>query len=195
MFLMCTQQRSAHSLKSETAATCEKDGKKEYVCECGDSYSEAAKATGHSYSAATCTKPKSCSICNKTDGSALGHSLVNCVCSRCRAIILTVNDLQGSWISTWSNPGAYRKITFSGSSYCLEYYCEMQEYGYTDLNIYTGTFSVNGNVITICATATNTRTTSEGTETKTFAYNVEETIIEYTPNMFVFDGLGTFYRQ
>lgn len=105
-----------YTLKSETAASCEKDGKKEYVCDCGDSYSEPVKATGHSYSSATCKKPKTCSICNKTNGAALGHSVVDGKCSRCKTLQITVNDLQGTWIFRFDDNDEYIKITISGNN-------------------------------------------------------------------------------
>lgn len=40
-----------HDYKKEVkkAATCESDGLDKYVCECGDTYEEAVKATGHNY--------------------------------------------------------------------------------------------------------------------------------------------------
>ena len=40
-------------------------------------------ALGHSWSDATCTAPKTCSVCGATEGSALGHSYENGNCSRC----------------------------------------------------------------------------------------------------------------
>lgn len=35
----------------------------------------------HSYSAATCTKPKTCTLCGQTEGSALGHSYTAATCT------------------------------------------------------------------------------------------------------------------
>ena len=45
---------------------------------------ETKPVHSHSYSAATCTAPQKCS-CGATNGSALGHSYANGVCSRCKA--------------------------------------------------------------------------------------------------------------
>ena len=42
-------------------------------------------AEGHSYSDATCTDPKTCSVCGATDGAALGHNYKEGVCSACGA--------------------------------------------------------------------------------------------------------------
>ena len=37
----------------------------------------------HTWISATCTKPKTCSKCQETEGEALGHNIDNAVCSRC----------------------------------------------------------------------------------------------------------------
>lgn len=44
----------------------------------------SSKAHTHTYTAATCTKPKTCS-CGATSGKALGHNYKEGVCSRCKA--------------------------------------------------------------------------------------------------------------
>jgi len=67
----------AHSYTGEvtTAATCSTDGVKTYTCSaCGDEYTEVIKATGHSWQDATCTVPKTCSVCQATEGEAKGHT-------------------------------------------------------------------------------------------------------------------------
>ena len=56
----------------------------------------------HDYSSATCTKPKTCKICGKIEGSAKGHNFVNGVCSRCG---VSLNDTEGPKITILSiNP-------------------------------------------------------------------------------------------
>lgn len=40
-------------------------------------------ALGHNWSAATCTTPKTCSVCGQTEGSANGHNYQNGVCVVC----------------------------------------------------------------------------------------------------------------
>lgn len=75
-----------HHYESKTtkAATCESNGVTTYTCSmCKDTYTKTINATGHKYAAATCTAPKKCSICGKTEGSALGHNFNNGVCSNC----------------------------------------------------------------------------------------------------------------
>lgn len=109
-----------YTLKSETAATCEKDGKKEYVCDCGDSYSETTKATGHSYTGGSCTQPSQCSSCKKSSGVALGHSVVDGICSRCNTLQISLDNLQGTWIYRFEDDAYFKndyiKIIISGSN-------------------------------------------------------------------------------
>jgi len=95
--------------KITTPATCGADGVETYTCSaCGDSYTEAIPATGkhtydndcdttcntcgeersikHSYSAATCTKPETCTVCGVTQGTALGHTFddeYDATCNAC----------------------------------------------------------------------------------------------------------------
>ena len=88
---------------SETKApSCTAEGETTYTCQnCGDSYTEAIEAKGHtagaaadcenaqvctvcgaelkaalghSWTDATCTAPKTCSVCGATEGEALGHT-------------------------------------------------------------------------------------------------------------------------
>ncbi len=56
----------------------------------------------HSFADATCTKPKTCA-CGATEGSALGHSYKNGICTRCSAkdpnYITPVAEKAGTWVS------------------------------------------------------------------------------------------------
>ena len=73
-------------LASTTDSTCTAVGAKNYKCKnCTYTYSEEIPKKSHKYSAATCTAPKICSVCGKTEGSALGHS-DSVECSRCGKI-------------------------------------------------------------------------------------------------------------
>ena len=68
---------TGHSYVGEvtTEATCTEDGVKTYTCSiCDDSYTEVITAPGHTWTDATCTAPKTCSVCGATEGEALGHS-------------------------------------------------------------------------------------------------------------------------
>ena len=56
-------------------STCTEEGYTIYICRCGDSYTaDQVPATGHSWTEATCTDPKTCSVCHATAGEANGHS-------------------------------------------------------------------------------------------------------------------------
>lgn len=69
-----------HDLHNEVVikpVTCTTDGEIELTCSrCNAILNEVVKATGHTYSEATCTDAAVCSGCNITNGEALGH-LVN----------------------------------------------------------------------------------------------------------------------
>ncbi len=70
-----------------SAATCTDAGQKSYyICTCGkwfadstanveitDHSSVVIPALGHTWTDATCTAPKTCSVCGATEGTALGH--------------------------------------------------------------------------------------------------------------------------
>ncbi len=64
-----------YELAMVTVASCTSNGMRQYYCSrCSDSYKETIPATGHDWLSATCTAPKTCSKCNATEGSALGHN-------------------------------------------------------------------------------------------------------------------------
>ena len=59
-----------------TDATCIEEG----VCRrCG----ETVPAKGHDWNDATCMRPKTCARCGAVEGDALGHDMIDGVCSRC----------------------------------------------------------------------------------------------------------------
>jgi len=82
------------------APTCEQAGYQNYRCtKCGDVQQQLSLPLGHSYTEATCTAPKRCILCDSTQGSSLGHSFSNGLCSRCgekdplvRTITIQVKD-------------------------------------------------------------------------------------------------------
>jgi len=58
-----------------TAPTCTADGEMTYTCTlCGDTYTNAVPVTGHTWQAATCLAPKTCSVCKTTEGSTVDHA-------------------------------------------------------------------------------------------------------------------------
>lgn len=82
------------------APSCEQAGYQNYRCiKCGDVQQQISLPLGHSYADATCTAAKMCTLCGKTEGSALGHRFSNGLCSRCgekdpsfRTITIQVKD-------------------------------------------------------------------------------------------------------
>ena len=67
--------------KVVTAPTCTAAGYTTYTCACGDTYTGDEKAAlGHTWTDATCTAPKTCSVCSATEGEALGHTFVEGKC-------------------------------------------------------------------------------------------------------------------
>ena len=59
-----------------TAPTCTEKGYTTYTCSvCGDSYvGDETAALGHTWTDATCTAAKTCSVCGATEGAAAGHN-------------------------------------------------------------------------------------------------------------------------
>lgn len=71
-----------YAVSAQKEPTCTASGSVTYTCSsCGDSYTEIRSATGHNYSAATCTSAKVCKTCGATSGSALGHSYSEATCT------------------------------------------------------------------------------------------------------------------
>ncbi len=69
-----TEHSHSYSEVGSVAATCTSNGSRNYKCSCGKSYSETIPATGHNWKSATCTAPKTCSVCGATEGTAAGHN-------------------------------------------------------------------------------------------------------------------------
>ncbi len=66
----------------EMQKTCTTNGSESFECtSCNKSYTIITDAS-HNYKPATCTTPRTCLDCGKTDGIALGHSH-STICSRC----------------------------------------------------------------------------------------------------------------
>ena len=60
-----------------TPATCTEKGEKTFTCSvCGDVKTEEIEALGHKWVDATCSAPRTCTVCQATEGSALGHNIV-----------------------------------------------------------------------------------------------------------------------
>lgn len=100
-------------------ATCEAPGYKEVKCSgCGETSRSDYEATGHNYTAATCTTPRKCSTCAKTEGGALGHTDGGVKCSRCGIIIFETLKYSGRGpysITNLNLPAGRYNITFTHS--------------------------------------------------------------------------------
>lgn len=67
-----------------TPATCTEAGCIVRLCaQCGEEFAEDIPATGHTFSAASCTQAATCVDCGSTGSGALGHDYVSGTCSRC----------------------------------------------------------------------------------------------------------------
>ena len=61
--------------KTTKEATCEVAGQKSHKCtKCGEEETAPIDPGAHAWVDATCTAPKTCSVCNKIEGSALAHT-------------------------------------------------------------------------------------------------------------------------
>ena len=54
-----------------TEPTCTATGVKTKTCECGETETEEIAMIAHAWVDATCTSPKTCSVCKATEGEAL----------------------------------------------------------------------------------------------------------------------------
>ena len=67
-----------------TAPDCTNGGYTTNTCQCGDTYvSDEVDALGHTWADATCSAPKTCTVCGAAEGEALGHSYTQGKCARC----------------------------------------------------------------------------------------------------------------
>ena len=68
-----------------TQATCDSIGTKERFCTiCNYTEADTLPIQKHSWENATCDTPKTCSLCNKTEGSVLNHKWENNQCIYCK---------------------------------------------------------------------------------------------------------------
>lgn len=65
-------------------ATCREGGEQKRTCFCGEKETRNTPVTDHSWREATCTAPKTCTVCGETSGTALGHTCAVGVCERCK---------------------------------------------------------------------------------------------------------------
>ena len=107
-------------LASTTDSTCTAVGAKNYKCKnCSYTYSEEIAKKAHNYSAATCTSPKTCSVCKKTEGEKLGHSN-NLICTRCGKTTfetITISGTGNKYYTNFTIPEGTYNITITRTRY------------------------------------------------------------------------------
>lgn len=107
----------SYKVESSTDVTCTTDGVRLLKCTtCGETKTETNTATGHQWIAATCTTPKTCSVCKTTNGEPLGH-LGDDVCSRCGEQLLPYHKAGVYLVGQDIPAGEYYVKAISGSCY------------------------------------------------------------------------------
>ena len=104
-----------------TPATCTNAGSQKRTCSlCNTSETQNIPVLEHNYSEATCTKPQTCTRCGATTGTALGHNIVNGVCTRCGVNFeMTASDvankpsIYGSTVTNYNANGIKWKVFYA----------------------------------------------------------------------------------
>ena len=104
-----------------TPATCTNAGSQKRTCSlCNTSETQNIPVLEHNYSEATCTEPQTCTICGATTGTALGHNIVNGVCTRCGVNFeMTASDvankpsIYGSTVTNYNANGIEWKVFYA----------------------------------------------------------------------------------
>ena len=102
-----------------TEATCTSAGSRQFECSlCHNTYSKAIAQKSHQYSSATCTQPKMCMSCGKTEGTALGHLGDGTKCAICGTVTFETLSYSGvgSNVIDCTLPNGKFKITATMSS-------------------------------------------------------------------------------
>lgn len=114
-----TGEALGHDFQVETSVdvTCTTDGSKTMKCSrCGQTKTEVIQAQGHQWTEATCTEPKTCSVCNITEGEPLGH-IGDDVCRRCGEKLLPYHKAGMYLVGQDIAAGEYYVKAQSGSCY------------------------------------------------------------------------------
>ena len=128
-------------------ATCTENGNIEYyTCECGkwftdekatreiaDKNSVVIEKKGHSWVDASCTAPKTCSVCGATEGEKAGHSWQAATCSTpklCTVCNATEGNALGHAYGTWTYDEAaksHSKVCSNDETHILNEKCVFGE--------------------------------------------------------------------
>lgn len=155
---------------------------------CGDTYTETVEKLGHDYSEADCENAATCKRCGNVQGEALGHNDNNGTCTRCGAVLYYSPVEDSTWLYTIGMPdGLYFVVlTFDNGTFCFKKdladswdALEPEEQdrllleeperliiqeGYVQGVIpkacfaFTGTYTVDGDIITLTTTGANPKT-------------------------------------
>ena len=61
-------------------------------CELVQGTMDVGEPFGHTWQDATCTTPKTCSVCGITEGEALGHTFENGICTECGTNVFVIDE-------------------------------------------------------------------------------------------------------
>jgi rubredoxin len=117
-----TQGKTSHDtfLASTNDSTCTALGSENYECKnCTYTYAEEIAKKSHNYTDATCTAPKTCDMCGKTEGQELGHSN-DLICTRCGESTfekLVISGVGDKYYTDFDIPSGTYNITFNISSH------------------------------------------------------------------------------
>lgn len=172
----------------KTAATCTAKGTTRYTAKFSVSWAttqtkdvQDIAAKGHSWVAATCTAPKTCSVCGATEGSALGHSYTS-------TVVAPTATSHGYTRHTCTRCGHYYDDTIT---YLVTIYCG-------EGGTFTG-LNVGDNVVADGQTVTLTATPDEGYKFYSFRVlpNDDDTfpsiVGDHTDNPFTFTVVERLY--
>ena len=104
-----------HEYKQDVVAPdCVNPGYTIHTCDCGDTFeSDTVEALGHTWVDATCTAPKTCSVCDATEGDVAAHNYQGGKCAGCGAADPSYKALaSGSWVC---NKAAASPMPMGGS--------------------------------------------------------------------------------
>ena len=110
--------------------TCTAKGVTRYTCsECSASYIIESEPLEHTIINETCTTPKTCTVCNSTFGSPLGHTIKLGMCERCNEFVQPKIDIPSLPIAVSLKIEGYEteltitelSYRFTGSSIAITY--------------------------------------------------------------------------
>lgn len=130
---------------------------------------------GHKFTSATCTKPKTCTVCGATEGTAGGHKFSQCKCTVCG-----FDAFGDASYYLALNEGFYTDVSASG--YAMEFYA-FYDFDTGEVIFYMGGYYESGAYDALMFSINRS-----GTEAQ-FDY---EYYVDYDDEEALFDGYGKF---